>query len=277
MPTRPHGPGSARLLACLLALLCAAAPAAGLALISVADEVNLGREAQRRVKKEVPQTGGTVQAYVASLGRQLAAHAGGPAYPYSFSVANYREINAFALPGGPVWVNRGALQAAGNESQIAGVLAHEIAHIAQRHAADQISKGVIANGLLGLLGAVLGNSGGARTAEAGAQVLAGSYLMKFSRDDEREADRVGVQIMTRAGWDPRGMLEFMQVLRSRAGRDPSSVEIFLSTHPSPADRVQRLRTQLRSAPQGGRRTSDAFRRVQATMSRMPPARPMPRK
>lgn len=176
-----------------------------------------------------------------------------------------------------MWVHRGAIQAAKNEAQLASVLAHEVAHVARRHAADQISKGVIANGLLGLLGAVLGNTGGARTAQTGAQVLAGGYLMKFSRDDEREADSVGVEIMQRAGWDPRGMLEFMQILRQHAGRDPSSVEVFLSTHPSPQDRVDRLRAQLRRARAGGRRDSAQFQGVLATLARMAPAKPMPRR
>ena len=226
------------------------------------------------MKAKTPQVSGSVQSYVASVGRRLAAHARGPRYPYSFSVANYREINAFALPGGPVWINRGAMQAAATEAQLAGVLAHEIAHVAERHAAQQISKGIIANGLLGLLGAVLGNTGGARTAQTGAQILAGGYLMKFSRDDEREADRVGAEIMRRAGWDPRGMLEFMQILRRRGGGDPSSVEVFLSTHPSTAERVDQLRTQLRRVPPGGRRDSAQFHGAVATLARMPSARAM---
>ena len=247
-----------------------------LRLISVADEIKLGNEAQRSLRKEVPEVGGAAATYVARIGRRLAAHAKGPRYPYSFSIANYREINAFALPGGPVWVHRGAIEAATNESQLAGVLAHEVAHIAQRHAADQLSKGAVANGLLGLLGAVLGNSGGARTAQIGAQVLAGGYMMKFSRDDEREADRVGLEIMRRAGWDARGLLEFMQTLRARAGRDPGSVEVFLSTHPSPADRVERLRAQLRGVPKGGTRDTAEFQRVRGTLKRMAPARAMPK-
>jgi predicted Zn-dependent protease len=253
-----------------------AVTADGVKLISVADEVKLGRQAQKEVKAEIPEVGGAAKAYVAAIGRRLAASARGPKYPYDFSIANYREINAFALPGGPVWVHRGAIQAAANESQLAGVLAHEIAHIAQRHAADQISKGIIANGLLGLLGAVLGNSGGARTAQTGAQILAGGYMMRFSRDDEREADRVGVDIMRRAGWDARGMLEFMQTLRAHAGRDPGSVEVFLSTHPSPADRVERLRAQL-GGGRGGRRDSAEFGRIHAALARMAPARAMPRR
>jgi beta-barrel assembly-enhancing protease len=245
-------------------------------LISVADEIKLGREAQKQVRSSTPQTHGAAAAYVASLGRQLAAKARGPKYPYSFSVANYRDLNAFALPGGPVWVNRGVLQTARTESQVAGVLSHEIAHVAQRHAAQQISKGMIANGLLGLLGAVLGNAGGARTAQTGAQVIAGGYLMKFSRDDEREADRVGVEIVRRAGWDPRGLLEFMELLRAQAGRDPGSVEVFLSTHPSPAERVRQLRVQVSRRKAGGRRDSASFQRVRSTLAKMPAAPRMPR-
>jgi len=256
----------------VFAIALATPTAAAINLISVQDEIKLGQEAQREVRRQVPVVGGSVGPYVGGIGRQLAAHAAGPRYPYSFSVANYREINAFSLPGGPVWVHRGAIQAAQNESQLAGIVAHEIAHIARRHAAQQISKGIVANGLLNLLGAVLGSGHGARAAEVGASVLANGYLLKFSRDDEREADAVGVQIMRRAGWDARGMLEFMEILRAKEGRDPG-VAIFLSTHPAPADRVARLRSIVGG---GGRRDTDAFRRIRAELARMPPAPAMPR-
>jgi predicted Zn-dependent protease len=249
--------------------------AASLALISVSDEITLGRDAQRHVRSQIPTLSGAPASYVSALGRRLVQHARGPHYPYTFSIANYRDINAFALPGGPVWIHRGAIQAAATESQLAGVLAHEVAHIAQRHAADQISKGIIANGFLGLLGAVLGNAGGARTAQAGAQLLAGGYLMKFSRDDEREADRVGIDIMRRAGWDPHGMLDFLEVLQREAGRNASSVEVFLSTHPSPAERVERLRMQLRGTPRSGRRDSAQFHTALAALARLPKAKAMP--
>jgi predicted Zn-dependent protease len=260
----------------LSVVLTGGVAASGITLISVADEIKLGREAQKGVKSQIPRIGGAPAAYVSGIGRRLVASARGPKYPYSFSIANYREINAFALPGGPVWIHRGAIKAARSESQLAGVLAHEIAHIAQRHAADQISKGAIASGLLGLLGAVLGNAGGARTAQTGAEMLAGGYMMKFSRDDEREADRVGVEIMRRAGWDPRGMLEFMQTLRAHDRGDPGSVQVFLSTHPSPADRVERLRSQLRGVRAGGRRDSAEFQRIRAALARLGPARAMKR-
>jgi predicted Zn-dependent protease len=259
----------------LVLLALAAPPVAALSLISVSDEIAMGRAAQQQVRKTVPPLPDTdLNAYVSRVGRQLAARARGPRYPYSFSIANYRELNAFALPGGPIWINRGILHAAANESQLAGVLAHEIAHVAQRHAADQITKQLIANGFLGLLGAVLGNDpGAARTAQAGARILAGGYMLKFSRDDEREADRVGLQIMQRAGWNPRGMVDFMEKLRHEQGRDPGSVEVFLSSHPGPAERAALLRRSLGARP-NGRLDSAAFRAAKVRALRLPPARSM---
>src|SRR5688572_17737352 len=104
--------------------------------MSVDQEIAIGREANAKVRKDVPElTDAGVRAYVRGIVQRLVRVAPGPKYPYAVSVANYREINAFALPGGPLWINRGVLHAATNESQVAGVLAHEIAHIAERHAA----------------------------------------------------------------------------------------------------------------------------------------------
>jgi predicted Zn-dependent protease len=243
--------------------------------VSVADEIALGRQAHHQLLAKTPHIDGSIESYVGLVGRRLASQTRGPRYPYSFSIADYREINALALPGGPVWINRGALQAATTESEMAGVLAHEIAHIAERHAAAQISKEIIANGLLGLLGAVLGNAGGATTAEAGAQVLAGGYLMTFTREDERAADRLGAAIMRRAGWDPHGLLDFMETLRRQSGRDPSAVEVFFSTHPSPAERIADLRALLAESSSRGRRDSPAFHTMHSALARLPPAKRMP--
>jgi beta-barrel assembly-enhancing protease len=249
--------------------------AAQFSLVSVEDEIQLGRQAQTEVRKQVPEvTDAAVRSYVAGLGRRLAARTSGPKYPYSFTVANYREINAFALPGGPVWIHRGAMAAARNEAQLVGVLAHEIAHISRRHAADQISKQLVANGLIGLLGAVLGNDRSAQTAQLGARVLAGGYMLKFSRDDEREADDVGAAIMRRAGWDAREMIAFMETLRREQGRDPAAMEVFLSSHPAPGERAQRLRRTLKG---GGTKDSTRFREIKARLAKMPAARAMPRR
>ena len=238
-------------------------------LISVADEIAIGKQAQAQVRKKTPQVkDAAVQAYIARIGRRLAAHASSPStrYPYSFAVADYREINAFALPGGPVWLNRGAMQAAGTESQLAGVLAHEIAHISQRHAAQQLSNAMVTNLGLSLLGALLGNAGGATAANIAARYVASGAFLKFSRDDEQEADRVGAGIMARAGWDPHGMIELMASIREQEKRDPSSVEIFFSNHPSPKDRVVEL-ARIVPRRRAGRRDSAEFQSIRARLRR----------
>ena len=239
-----------------------------LRLISVNDEIALGRQAQQDVRRQVPELRDSVVSnYIENMGRKLAARADGPKYPYSFDVANNREINAFALPGGPIWIHRGAIDAAQNEAQIAGVLAHEIAHIANRHAADQITKGTFANAGLGLLGAFLGGGNGSKIAQLGAGLAAQSVMMKFSRDAERQADMKALQYMKRAGYDPRGMVEFLQVLRNRQRSDPGSVQTFFSSHPAPSERVARLEQEAARLA-GGRRDSAAFNQVQARLARL---------
>ena len=259
------------LIACLMSV---PAVAAQFTLVSVSDEIQLGKQAQQQVRTQVPEVSdATVRTYVSSLGRRLSARAAGPKYPYTFSTANYREINAFALPGGPVWVHRGTIAAAANEAQLVAVLAHEIAHISERHAADQISKSLVANGLIGLLGAMLGNDRSAQTAQLGARVLAGGYMLKFSRDDEREADSAGAALMRRAGWDAREMVAFMETLRREQGRDPAAMEVFLSSHPAPGERAQRLRGTLKA---GGTKDSAQFRSVRARLKKMARAPRMPR-
>jgi predicted Zn-dependent protease len=239
--------------------------------VSVPQEIEIGREANAAVRKETPELhDAQVNAYVQRIGKRLARAAPGARYPYSFHVANYREINAFSLPGGPVWINRGVLRAAGNESQVASVLAHEIAHIARRHASDQMEKALIARWGLGVLGAMLGNAGGAGAAQAAGAMVANGVFLKFSRDDERDADRVGLQIMSKAGWDGRGMTEVFDLLRREAKDHPDAVAGFFSTHPSPEDRIATLRAATARARRGIRDSKD-FRAIKARVARLPPA------
>jgi predicted Zn-dependent protease len=260
----------------VLVLAGSAASVFAFSLVSIQDEIAIGRQTNAQVRREVPRVVDRgVVAYVADIGKALAAAAPGPRYPYSFTVADYKDLNAFALPGGPVWVHRGALQTASSEAQVAGVLAHEIAHIAQRHAAAQLTNAVIANGFLGLLGALLGNEGGADAARIGASLLANGIFLKFSRDDELEADRVGVVIASRAGWDPHGLGEFMRVLQRVQGRDPGAVEVFFSTHPSPEGRLERLEQQVRRLRRGHRDTG-RFAAMKERLSRLPAPRRAPR-
>ena len=260
-----------------VAWLFAASGLLAITLVSVEDEIEIGRQANAQVRKEVPELRDTqATAYIRTIGQRLARHAQGPKYPYSFSVADFREINAFALPGGPVWVHRGVIHSAANESQVAGVLAHEVAHVAQRHAAGQLTNGIMANWGLGLLGAVLGNSGGAGAAQMAAGLLTNGIFLKFSRDDEREADQVGLQIMRRAGWDGRGMAELFEMLRREESHNPGTVEVFFSSHPPPQDRVARLQAEVARHP-GGTRDSQQFQSIKARLQRMPAPRAMPRR
>jgi beta-barrel assembly-enhancing protease len=243
--------------------------ALAITLVSVDDEIAIGKQANTEVRKKVRQLRDeATSAYVRDIGRRLARVAGGPPYPYSFTVADARDINAFALPGGPVWVHRGVLQAAANESQVAGVLAHEIAHISRRHAADQLTKTIVANWGLGLLGAVLGNSGGASTTQVAARLLADGVFLKFSRDDERDADRIGLQILTRAGWDGRGMVELFEILQRQGARNPGAVQVFFSTHPPPRDRIRLLQADV-ARRRGGRRDSERFQEIRARVRKTP--------
>lgn len=247
---------------------------AAFSLIPVESEIAIGREAQAQVRSQMAVLRDRdVSGYVSDLGRRLASGAGGPRYPYTFTVADYREVNAFALPGGPVWIHRGVLEATRTEAQLAAVLAHEVAHISRRHAAGQLTKALVADIGLGLLGALLGNGRSAQTTQLAARFLAAGAFLKFSRDDEREADREGVAIMLRAGYHPAAMIEMLEIVRARAAREPSAVETFVSTHPSPQDRIEELRAA--TAGRTGRRDGARFHAMQRRLRELPPARSMP--
>jgi predicted Zn-dependent protease len=254
--------------------LLAIAHVRSLELLSVEQEVQIGKQAQAQMRKDLPELRDpVVSAYINDIARRLTRVASGPKYPYSFTVANTREINAFALPGGPIWIHRGVLQVATNESQVAGVLAHEISHLARRHAAEQLTKVAIANWGLGLLGAMLGNAGGAGAAQVAGGFLASSAFQRFSRDDERDADKVGLVLLTRAGWDARGMIELFDILRREEGRDPTSVEAFFSSHPSPTERIAELKAAV-GKHHGGRRDTKRFQEIKARLLKGPQPKPV---
>jgi beta-barrel assembly-enhancing protease len=245
-------------------------------LVSVPDEVAIGRKAQAAMRTQTPVVQDRqIRDYVIHIGHRLAAATRGRQFEYTFDVANYVDINALTLPGGHIWVFRGALVAAEAESEAAGVLAHEVAHVELRHAARQISYAVMANMGLELLGALLGNTAGAMTSRAAAGALTSGAFLGFSREDEREADREGTRILARAGWDPRGLLLFLQRARTAAGQKGTAAGGFFSTHPSFDSRVASLRAESASLPRG--RTDDpAFAELKRRLSRLPPAGRAPR-
>ena len=258
---------------CLL-LAGATVSAAAITLVSIEQEIEIGRQANAQLLKQAPELRDPeVSEYIRSIGRRLVSVAPGPKYPYTFRVLNYREVNAFALPGGPIWVHQGVLRTATNESQVAGVLAHEVAHIAQRHAADQLTASIVTNLGLGLFSALLGNSGGADAARSAAGLLADGAFLKFSRDDEREADLVGLRMMSRAGWDGRGMVELFETLRREARSNPRALEVYFSSHPPPQDRIKELQSHM-ARHAGGRRDSGQFQAIKARLRTLPAPRTM---
>lgn len=226
----------------------------GFNLFSTAQDVEIGRSAAAQAERQLPMARSPAATrLVERVGRRLAAHAGGPDYDYRFKVVNLSDLNAFALPGGFVYVHRGLIEGVRTEGELAAVMAHEIAHIALRHPTHQLSKAYGAQAGLGLLGALLGGSDsrGGRIAGTVGGLGMSALFLKFSRSAESEADALGARIMARAGYDPMEMANFFAFMRSQSGSNPGRVSTFLSSHPSPHDRESHIRTEARQLG-GGR-------------------------
>jgi Zn-dependent protease with chaperone function len=243
---------------------------AGFNLFSADQDVEIGRESTVEAERQLPVLKDpSIAGYVDRIGRRLAAVAPGPKFPYTFKVINVSDINAFALPGGPVYVTRGIIDAVRNEGELAGVMAHEISHVALRHGTNQASKAYLAKAGIGLLGGILGGGGTAIMQAVGGLGLNALFL-RFSRTAESQADIMGTQIMARAGYNPLAMASMLSMLREKQGRDPGRVAQFFSDHPSPANREARVRQEAQAlgavrttAPIGG------LESVQAQLRRMP--------
>jgi predicted Zn-dependent protease len=223
----------------LAAAACARNPVTGkrqLALVSEKQEIELGQESAKQVTEQMGRyPDPKVQAYVESIGKRIAAASERPSLPWSFTVLDDPAVNAFALPGGPVFVTRGILTHMNSEAELASVLGHEIGHITARHSVDQLSKAQLAQVGLGI-GSVLSPelAAAGQAAGAGLQLL----FLKFGRDAERQADELGFKYMIGQRYDPHEMEKmFVTLERSSAGH--GSVPGWLSTHPDPGDRAKK--------------------------------------
>jgi hypothetical protein len=223
----------------------------GFNLFSAEQDVEIGRQSSAEVQRQMPVLSDReVEAYVNRIGQRLAANAGGPKFPYEFRVINASDINAFALPGGPIYINRGIIDNARNEGEVAGVLAHEIAHVALRHGTHQASKAYAAQAGLSILGGLLGGRVGQSTANI-INAVGGfglnALFLKFSREMETQADIVGAQMLARSGYAPADMISFFDMLAKTDGAKKTN---WLSSHPAPSDRSSRIRkeAQLLRAP-----------------------------
>ncbi len=208
----------------------------------------LGLQAMGEVYKQMPvlPDSSPETQYIQHLGRKLAGVI--PAdrsWPYQFHVIPAADINAFALPGGPIFVNLGTIQAADNEAELAGVLAHEMSHVYMQHSAKQAPKATVAQIIAGLAGAVLPQSGLGALGRMGIQIGAGTMLMKYSRADEAQADATGAIIMYRAGYNPKAMADFFQKLEQKYGKGGPQL---LSDHPNPGNRQQAIQQEVRNWP-----------------------------
>lgn len=236
----------------LLALMLAFSLVAGVAeaqtkvnpgwnMFSPQQDVEIGAQSAVQAERQLPiLRDSDVDAYVNRIGQKLAANAGGPQFQYRFRVVNASDINAFALPGGYIYLNRGIIENARNEGEVAGVLAHEIAHSALRHGTHQATKAYAAQAGLQILGGLLGGKVGNNTAQilnTVGGVGMNALFLKFSRELETQADVRGAQILAASGYSPADMVSFFNQL---AKVDTAKKTTWLSHHPAPPDRMARI-------------------------------------
>jgi predicted Zn-dependent protease len=237
------------------------------------DDVKLGRQAAAEVERRMPVLRDEVAtAYVERVGRRLVEsippefqH---PEFNYYFRIINASDINAFALPGGPMYVNRGMIEAAHSEGEMAGVMAHELAHVALRHGTAQATKAQkysLLAGIAGIAGAILAGPGAGQLGQA----AVGAYFLKFSREYETEADVLGAQIMARAGYDPRDLANMFKTIEQQgSGR---AAPQWLSDHPNPSNRYARINQEaamLRVNAAHRAEDTGEFRSIQARLRGM---------
>jgi hypothetical protein len=239
-------------------------------------DVQIGREASAQVRKQYPLLrDGTVDNFVDEIGQRLVSEIPGefrhPEFQYSFDVVNMSDINAFALPGGPMFLNRGMIEAAKTDGEVAGVMAHELSHVILRHGTAQATKGQKFQ-IGAIAGQILGSIVGGRTGQViagGSQLGLGTYFLKYGREYERQADLLGAQLMARAGYDPRQMASMFRTIQQQGGnRGPE----WLSDHPDPGNRYEAINREAQSLRVEGRAdTADEFQDARAHLARMSPA------
>ena len=221
--------------------------------VSLEEEWQLGRELEADLSQRLNLVNdATLQRYVEQVGQQIVRETNMANLPWRFHVVADDQINAFNIPGGVVYVNTGLIAEAGSASELVGVMAHEVAHGVARHGTQRMSQAYEANLLAGLL---LGGNPGL-VEQLATQVVATGAFAKFSRADEREADRLGVAFMARAGWDPEGLAQLLERLLAEQRGGGSSVGQFFSSHPTTQERVQNVRSQARQVGGRGLRTND---------------------
>ena len=248
-------------------------------LFSTSQDIEIGKRAAADAQRQLPSCNARqVDAYLTELGHKLVAKlpTGGVTFPFEFHCVNDKEINAFALPGGYVFINRGAIETCDNEAQLAGVMAHELSHVALRHGTAEATKTQAAQLGVGILSAVFGgNAGGALLTELG-QFSAGGVLLRYSRTAETQADVLGTQVLYDAGYDPRALVQFFEKIAAETkGQNPPE---FFSDHPNPEHRVERVEEEigkLGGQPARIKKDSPAFEEAKREVKALPVTRRSP--
>jgi hypothetical protein len=215
--------------------------------MSKQQQEQLGRQAMAEVYQQIPvlPDSSPQTQYIRQLGKRLAGVIPQEySWPFEFHVIPQKDINAFALPGGPMFVNVGAIVAAENEAELAGVMAHEMSHVYMQHSAKQASKAQWTS-LLGALGGLFGGGAAGNLARLGIQLGAGTLMMKYSRGDEAQADAVGAIILYKAGYNPRALADFFEKLERQGGGGGPQ---FLSDHPNPGNRQAAIEKEVSNWP-----------------------------
>jgi predicted Zn-dependent protease len=242
----------------------------GINLFSKQQDIELGREAASEVRKQIDVVdNNALQNYVTVLGQRIARLPEANNFPYSFTLVNDKSINAFALPGGSVFLNTGVILAAEDEAQVTGVLAHEVAHVALRHGTNQVSKANIAQLPAVLASTAIGEGSlTAQLAQLGIGLGLNSLLLKYSRDAESQADALGARMMAKLGYNPIEMARFFENLQAEGG---SRAPQFLSSHPNPGNRVKAVEAEIQYLPQRqyNARTGE-FSEMKALTAGLPP-------
>ena len=214
--------------------------------ISIQDEWQLGQQLERDLARELRLVDDRAAlAYVNDVGQRIVRQTEMANLPWKFHLVANREVNAFNIPGGHVYVNTGLIAEADDAAEFAGVLAHEISHGVSRHGTEQLSR---AYGI-SILGGILLGQNPAAYQQILAQIVAQGSLARFSRSAESEADRLGIRYMYGAGFDPRGLVDIFRQLLATRQRQPGSVERFFSTHPLTEERLAEAQREIDSLPQ----------------------------
>lgn len=243
--------------------------------VTVDDEREMGREVAQQATQELPLLRDEpVVRFVRELGDLIVRRADTTGREYDFQVVDSDIANAFAIPGGYIFINRGILQRANSASELAGVLAHEIGHVVERHGLEQMAKAQNTNNAVSLIYVLLGRAPGAAE-QVALQVAGSAWMAKHSREAEREADRVAILYLARAGLDPMGMPRFFERLLEEERGSPNELLAFFSSHPMTQDRIADAEAMIASLPEAARSSAASdlpqFAQMRARLRTLPPS------